>query len=131
MVNTRLSLQERRILSFAATGKSNLQIAEELKIMIGTVKEHLSNAADKLDEANLIDSLDRHVHSTARTTTAIACVAALELGLIPSINPLQTLTPYFHAYQTTTNRQIAEKIITTQQLISETGQFKSNPEIYL
>jgi DNA-binding NarL/FixJ family response regulator len=58
----RLSPHERRILALVAEGRSNLGIAQELKIKISTVERQLSSITDKLGIAQAADSDRRSVN---------------------------------------------------------------------
>ncbi len=62
-----LSARELEVLSLIAQGKSNQEIAEQLYLVLNTVKRHTSNIYDKLD--------------AKKRTEAIA--KARRLGLIP------------------------------------------------
>jgi two-component system response regulator DesR len=51
-----LTERERQILWRAGEGKSSLEIAEELRLSEGTVRNYLSEAISKLDASNRIDA---------------------------------------------------------------------------
>jgi NarL family two-component system response regulator LiaR len=68
-----LTLREREVLTFLARGRSNAEIANELSIVEGTVKTHVSNILTKL-------------HLADRTQAAIY---ALQQRLIPLKEALQ------------------------------------------
>jgi ATP/maltotriose-dependent transcriptional regulator MalT len=56
---TRLTRREHQVLTVAATGASNAEIAAELVIAPGTVKKHLDNIYEKLGAANRTQAVTR------------------------------------------------------------------------
>lgn len=56
-----LSSRELEVLSLAAKGRSNIQIASELHISEGTVKRHLTNTYAKLHVTSRMDAVNRAV----------------------------------------------------------------------
>jgi DNA-binding CsgD family transcriptional regulator/GAF domain-containing protein len=54
-----LSNREAEVLIFVSTGKTNLQIAEELTISLQTVKKHIANIFGKLNAHNRTDAVNK------------------------------------------------------------------------
>jgi ATP/maltotriose-dependent transcriptional regulator MalT len=54
-----LSDRELQVLRLLAAGKSNQQIADELVVVVDTVKKHVSHILDKLEAANRTQAVAR------------------------------------------------------------------------
>jgi LuxR family maltose regulon positive regulatory protein len=54
-----LSNRELQVLRLLAAGKSNQQIADELVVVVDTVKKHVSHILDKLEAANRTQAVAR------------------------------------------------------------------------
>ena len=54
-----LTLTERRVLSHAAAGRTNAQIAEDMFVAVATVRKHLENAYRKLGVTNRVAAIAR------------------------------------------------------------------------
>lgn len=55
-VNPLLSMREREVLSLIANGHSNVQVADELSIAVGTAKRHVANVMRKLGARSRTDA---------------------------------------------------------------------------
>ena len=58
---TQLSLQEVRVLELAQEGLTNEEIASQMELMAGTVRNYLSSAYEKLDARNRVEAIQKAI----------------------------------------------------------------------